>query len=142
MSARYTPGPWFFDVNHCHAGQIATLHGDDEGFAEIWSEQWMSLPRESQNANAMRIVSCVNALEGLSQDTLDGGWNFKDHGTAARNTEIDRDRLKALNAELAAALEAIELALRLPGVTAAEVLDENSPIRDAIRAALLKARSA
>lgn len=36
--------------------------------------------------------------------------------------------------------EAIEGALRMPGVTAAEVLDENSPIRDALRAAVSKAK--
>jgi len=48
----------------------------------------------------------------------------------------ERDRLKAANAELVEVLQAIEVSLGVLRIPAAEVLDENSPIRDALRAAL------
>lgn len=42
--------------------------------------------------------------------------------------------------DLLAALQAIEMALLLPGVSAAEILDENSPIRGGMRDAIAKAK--
>jgi len=59
-------------------------------------------------ANARRLVSCWNALDGLSQDALDGGWNFKDSDAYTVRIEKERDSLRAVNAELLAALALIE----------------------------------
>ena len=56
MSAGHMPEPWLVDSDNCHAGQIATLHGDDEGYAEIWSMHWPYNPHNSQFANARRIL--------------------------------------------------------------------------------------
>lgn len=47
-----------------------------------------------------RIVACVNACEGLSQDALDGGWTANGIRTYAKSLEQQRDQL----------LEALELA--------------------------------
>lgn len=51
---------------------------------------------------------------------------------------VDNGPLMAAAKEMIDVLNVIEMALRLPGVTAAEVLDENSPIRDAIRTVIDK----
>lgn len=68
---KHTGTPWLIDHNNCHAGQIATLHGDDDGYAEIWSEQWAHDAHKSQDANARRIVACVNACAGVSDEQLE-----------------------------------------------------------------------
>ena len=48
----------------------------------------------------LRAAKCVIALEGLSDDALDGGWNYKDFSAYICRIEIERD-------ELLEALEAI-----------------------------------
>lgn len=46
---------------------------------------------------AARIAQRVNALDGLSDDALDGGWNFKDYERLVVNLEKQRkELLKAL----------------------------------------------
>jgi hypothetical protein len=59
--------------------------------------------------NAARIVACVNACKGLSQEALDGGWSSTGLSSYAKSLEKQRDYLlKDLNriiglAELGAA---------------------------------------
>lgn len=60
---KWTPEPWSLDSENIHIGSIATLHGDAEGWREIWAP-W-SGGMTDQNANAERIVTCVNALAGI-----------------------------------------------------------------------------
>ena len=38
-------------------------------------------------------MGCVNALEGLSNDALDGGWNFKSMSKYCKDIESQRDEL-------------------------------------------------
>lgn len=45
--------------------------------------------------NAKRIVDCVNALDGLSNDALAGGWNYKDINAYAVRLEEQRRKLLA-----------------------------------------------
>lgn len=54
-----TQGGWKTATNDCHAGQIATLHGDDDGYQEVWSEEWFR--GISQNANAAYIAAACPA---------------------------------------------------------------------------------
>jgi len=63
---KHTPGPWEVDADNIHAGNVATLHGDNGTFAEIWSRQWLTEQHCDQHANASRIVACVNACEGIA----------------------------------------------------------------------------
>lgn len=65
----HTKEPWFIDENNIHIGSIATLHGDDAGYSEIWSK-WDGAPK-SHKDNARRIVACVNACQGLDTDHLE-----------------------------------------------------------------------
>jgi len=58
-----------------------------------------SLP-DNDEANARRLVACWNALDGLSQDALDGGWNFKDADAYTVRIERELDSSRAVNAEL------------------------------------------
>jgi hypothetical protein len=53
-----------------------------------------------REANARRIVTCVNACDGLPQDTLDGGWTAA--GMIAYASKLERH-----NAELIEALQMI-----------------------------------
>ena len=45
--------------------------------------------------NARRIVACVNALEGLNDDALIGGWSFKGIEAYAKELAKERDELLA-----------------------------------------------
>jgi hypothetical protein len=60
-------------------------------------------------------------------------------GEVDKRAAAELRRLHAVNAELLEALKAIELALKLPTVTPAQVLHESSVIRQGIRAAIAKA---
>lgn len=42
---------------------------------------------------ARRIIACVNALEGLSDDALIGGWCFRGIEAFAKGLEAQRDEL-------------------------------------------------
>lgn len=66
MKNEFTPGPWLADANNCHAGQVAVCHGDDDGYAEVWSENWtMEDGHRSQFANARLIAAAPDLLEAL-----------------------------------------------------------------------------
>jgi len=56
--------PWEIDHGNAHTGGIATLHGRDESWAEVWTPRW-GHHTDSQNANADRIVACVNTFAGI-----------------------------------------------------------------------------
>lgn len=44
-------------------------------------------------ANANRIVSCVNALEGVPKDALDGGWSAEGISEYAKSLERNQNEL-------------------------------------------------
>jgi len=59
----HTPGPWQIDHNNCHSGQVAVCHGDEEGYVEVWSENWSE--GTSQSANARLIAAAPDLLAEL-----------------------------------------------------------------------------
>lgn len=75
----HTPEPWFL--------------GTDGG---LWSDDGpRPLSKDADTANAHRIVACVNACAGLSNDALDGGWTAQGLGAYAHKLEVRRDELEA-----------------------------------------------
>jgi len=90
-----------------------------------------------------QLTPMVNALweSMLYSYTIsdDQGIYFRSTAQAALDLSDEMIRLDQVNAELLAALKAIELALKLPTVTPAQVLHESSVIRQGIRAAITKA---
>jgi hypothetical protein len=78
MSGRYTPGPIF----------VAETLQDDKGYPETAIRAVTGLAciavaidfqhaPGTREANAQRMVACWNALDGLSDDHLAGGWNVR-----------------------------------------------------------------
>jgi hypothetical protein len=59
----------------------------------------------------LRSAKCAIALDGLSDDALDGGWNFKDFSAYVCKIEKERDRLLI-------ALEELSFAAQTSGGTA------------------------
>ena len=78
--------------------------------------------------NARRIVACVNACAGLSNDALDGGWTAADLSAYAKQLEQQRDEL----------LEALEKCL--PHVIDSWDEDHSAVVK--ARAAIAKAKDA
>lgn len=54
---------------------------------------------------AARIARRVTALDGLSDDALDGGWNFKDYKKFVVNLEKQRKELLEALEQLAAIVD-------------------------------------
>ena len=52
-----------------------------------------------RTANAQRLVACWNALDGLSDDHLAGGWNVRGMSTYAKGLEEKLAAARALLAE-------------------------------------------
>lgn len=52
-----------------------------------------------REANARRLVSCWNALDGLSSEALDGGWNVRSMSAYAKGLENKLAVAQALLAE-------------------------------------------
>ena len=123
MKTKHTPGPlsvavgtkWPFDI------LIVNQSGD-----VVYRE---SLPcHSSKDKNFEEALNC---------------WNFKaseqEEYAAINHRAVADAYLRAAAPDLLEALQAIELAMRLPMVTADAVLDENGPIREGIRAAIARA---
>ena len=74
----HTKEPW--RANHANAGKCGyEVAGGDKFLNQVCDDV-----RED---NARRIVACVNALDGLSNDALEGGWNFKEMSAYAKTLE-------------------------------------------------------
>lgn len=112
----YTKGPWV--IRDDEVGYIS--QHDDQSFG-----MFCPLAIVYENDNAKRIVSCVNALEGLSNDALDGGWNFKSMSDYCKDIESQRNEL----------LEACEMIANL-----ADKMDFPSIVLDQVFDAIDKAK--
>lgn len=65
---KHTPGPWNIEINNHHAGSIATVYGCTDGYAEIWSENWVDtgMPREERDANARLIATAPDLYDAVA----------------------------------------------------------------------------
>ena len=76
MTTKHTPEPWRIDVDpDAFTGGVHICGDSDDptngaGICGLWDGQAELSPSE-QKANAMRIVACVNACAGMSDDDLE-----------------------------------------------------------------------
>lgn len=96
----YTPEPWVLDgdditAEHLDGTIIAQTCGGNY-FCEI-----------NKKANARRIIACVNALAGVSTETLEI-LIAQGNGKYALNVEATQAKVKKLEAQRDELLEAIE----------------------------------
>jgi hypothetical protein len=63
MTVNHTPGPWKAEKENAHTGQVATCHGDGDGWWEIWSPNWGD--GINAEANARLIAAAPELLEVL-----------------------------------------------------------------------------
>lgn len=127
MTATYTPGNW--DLAPVEDGPIrkfVLIDEDRNSLLTIVYDEGVPFAAFYRDADARRVVACVNALDGLPQDALDGGW-------AAKGASAYAKRLEGINADLLAALE-----LLLREEEAGTVCEID---RQTARAAIAKARS-
>ena len=118
MSEKYTRGPWKTEGEGIHA----IIRGGDATIVAVRHR----LPADVHEANARRIVACVNACEGISTENLEDNRPVK--WLAQQYNEVVKQR-----DELLEALQAL--------------MDDEAPIDekhwndccDKARAAILKA---
>ena len=125
QAPKHTPGPWEI-----------MLHDDHAGFG-LWAESWGFLgfldSGTPDEANARRIVACVNACEGITTDEIEHGDIALIRPGSQGSIKAERDRLASLNRELVEALEALVREVELVGLL-------DSPQLGDARAALAKHR--
>jgi hypothetical protein len=137
MSAQHTPGPWFVvdtGTNGAAPSGCEISIDDREGGNPERDYFLVSVVHGDPDellANARRIVSCVNALEGLPQEALDAGWTSLGLSQHAA-------RLETANKELLEELE--ELVAEARRCDSWESFPDE-PLEKA-RAAIAKARGA
>lgn len=127
LTRRPDAGQWNVSTDECGMSCYESIQDDGGtiiGFVVAHKAGFYQEP--DTEANARRLVSCWNALDGLSQDALDGGWNFKDADAYTVRIEKERDSLRAVNAELLEALTEARHALQFANYT------PGGPINDTI----------
>jgi hypothetical protein len=84
---KHTPEPWELKHNYKPEGGCykITKHGD----------YWPIIPESSSNENFSRIVACVNACAGISNEELEDVGNIRRLVTEALQAEAQRDELLA-----------------------------------------------
>src|SRR5574343_687420 len=96
----HTPEPWSYQASIPEDGfECFFINGKSKRISDFDGPQ-----DEEQFANVRRIIYCVNALEGLSDHALIGGWTFRGIEAFAKGLEKQRDELLALLVELSEAL--------------------------------------
>ena len=87
----HTPEPWSYQASIPEDGfECFFINGKSKRISDFDGPQ-----DEEQFANVRRIIYCVNALEGLSDHALIGGWTFRGIEAFAKGLEKQRDELLA-----------------------------------------------
>jgi len=95
----HTKEPWFIPTEPLSLrGKICSSNEDSVIGIFVVADTNHNYP-ETAKADAKRIVSCVNALEGLSNEALEGGWNFKEMSYYTKSLEL---RIAQLESKIAA----------------------------------------
>lgn len=113
--SNHTPEPWSKNA-------ISPTVYDSEGIAILRCEG-RTLIAENE-ANASRIVACVNACVGVSDDALDGGWEAAGLSAYANRLEVDLAAVIAQRDELLQTVKAVQtmchgaIRVRIDGIIA------------------------
>lgn len=94
---KHTKEPW--KVQHPHAGQRGWEIADSSGLNQV--------SQDVTEANALRIVACVNACEGMSNEELEGGILLGVMEKRIATLEQQRTELLACRDRLVEFMEAI-----------------------------------
>ena len=86
-------------------GKFASAHGGppmEYANGSAQQQVFAAMPMEGFNhqANAQRLVACWNALDGLSDEALDGGWNVRSMSAYAKGLESKLAAARALLTEV------------------------------------------
>lgn len=118
MSDKHTRGKWEADRRSTHAGQIATIHGSQGGWIEIWSTDWPDT--DNQEANASLILAAPKLLDALKLARNDLACLLEfDIPVFARPDDAERVRRLVAAADTA-------LAAAATPIPAAKLRDEGS----------------
>lgn len=93
MESKHTQGPW--SINEW-AQPDSSISIGAIGTPLIARVILRDVSINEQKANARRIVGCVNALEGLNDHALVGGWSFRGIEAYAKGLEKQRNELLAV----------------------------------------------
>ena len=139
MSAdqKHTPEPWRETINCCddYTSHPILIYSGAQYVAQIAHDQNEG---DETEANARRIVACVNACAGYSTDALESGISVV--RTAQKNMEA-RALAEAQRDELAAALRGFVDSTLYGAAHDARRAHEFRPLFDAARSALAKVQS-
>lgn len=91
--AEHTQEPWFYEQGHgFHTGSTVITSQAMNAKSPLAHISNVGGVEEAE-ADAKRIVQCVNALAGLPNDSLDGGWSALGMSQYAKGLETQRDEL-------------------------------------------------
>lgn len=100
----HTPEPWTYVPDEYNEGDLAELCAGGSIMADDYFIAAIHMDVPGYEANARRIVACVNACKGISTDVLEKPDASSDLISALRVVEAERDALKADAERLAVAL--------------------------------------
>lgn len=123
MGTKHTPGPLAVRRESEWPYSIVTTNAAGE---IVWQERAVVTSSEQRT---LADFESGFGLFGIAREVA----------VEANERQFADALLRAAAPDLLQAAQAIEFAMRMPGVTAAEVLDENSPIRDGLRSAIARA---
>lgn len=93
---QHTKEPWFIPSEPLSLrGKICAATNDSAIGMFVVADTNSNFP-DSAKADSKRIVACVNALAGLSDDALSGGWNFKEMSTRTKAIEDELESYKRM----------------------------------------------
>lgn len=87
-----------FDNDGAHENVICGTGPEFTGHAIAVVIDFKNAPG-MREANARRLVNCWNALDGLSDEALDGGWNVRSMSSYAKGLEEKLAAARVLLAE-------------------------------------------
>lgn len=109
MNNKFSLGGSWIDEFECGTVQCFGIVQGEQVFASAFDEDFY-IAQE----NARRIVACLNACEGLTQDHFDGGWSAKEIIAYASNLEKERDAYRDMCVEMLEELRVIKMTVNSP----------------------------
>lgn len=111
-NTKHTPGPWRLEADPCHFDSLTTITGGQRMNEKphAWPAYQLTVQvggmasvMEAQ-ANARRIIACVNACDGFSIEEIEGANLFKDSiesDNLIDELQAQRDEMLSLLTEVA-----------------------------------------